>query len=110
MPISTGELHDMSSDTTKSQLKNLGKQLEPVLRKHGVVRASVFGSLARGEADEASDVDVLVVFEDGRSLLDLSALRLDLVEALGREVDVVTPGGLHPKLKDRVLDEQVRIV
>ncbi len=100
----------MSTDATEKQLNQLGEQLEPVLRAHGVVRASVFGSLARGEADQASDVDLLVVFEDGRSLLDLSALRLDLIEALGREVDVITPGGLHPKLKDRILDEQVRIV
>ncbi len=100
----------MSTDATEKQLNQLGEQLEPVLRAHGVLRASVCGSLARGEADQTSDVDLLVVFEDGRSLLDLSALRLDLIEALGREVDVVTPEGLHPKLKDRILEEQVRIV
>ena len=99
---------DMSIDATERQLSQLGEQLEPVLRAHGVVRAPVFGPLARG--DQASDIDLLVVFEDGRSLLDLSALRLDLIESLGREVDVVTPGGLHPKLRDRILGEQVRIV
>lgn len=100
----------MSTDSRQQQLTELGEQLEPVLKAHGVIRASVFGSLARGESDQDSDVDVLVVFEEGRSLLDLSALRLDLIEELGREVDVVPPGGLHPKLKDRILDEQVQIL
>lgn len=66
--------------------------------------------MAGGKAGPDSDVGVLLVFEDGRSLLNLSALRLDLIEELGREVDVVTPAGLHPKLKNRILAEQVRIV
>ena len=75
------------------------------MRRHGVVRASVFGSVARGEATETSDVDFLVEFESGRSLLDLSGLRLDLAGALKRDVDVATPNSLHPRLKDRILSE-----
>ena len=77
------------------------------MRRHGVVRASVFGSVTRGEATETSDVDFLVEFEAGRSLLDLSGLRLDLADALNREVDVATPNSLHPRLRDRILSELV---
>lgn len=80
------------------------------MTRRGVVRAGVFGSFARGEATESSDVDFLVEFEDGRTLLDLAGLRLDLCEALGREVDVATPGSLHPGLRERILREVVSIL
>ena len=80
------------------------------MARRGVVRAGVFGSFARGEATESSDVDFLVEFEDGRTLLDLAGLRLDLREALGREVDVATLGSLHPGLRERILREVVPIL
>ena len=53
---------------------------------------------------------VLVEFEPGRSLLDLSGLRLDLMDVLGRDVDVVTWNGLRPAMRDAVLAEQVQIL
>lgn len=80
------------------------------MRARGVVRAAVFGSVARGEERPGSDVDFLVELEPGRTLLDLSGLRLELMDRLGREVDVVTYRALHPKLRDRILAEQVPIL
>ncbi len=80
------------------------------MSRRGVVRASIFGSVARGEATDTSDVDFLVEFERGRTLVDLAGLRLDLCEALGRDVDVATPGSLHPKLRDRILGELVSVL
>ena len=80
------------------------------MSRRGVVRAGVFGSVARGEATDQSDVDFLVEFEKGRTLLDLSGLRLDLMELLGCEVDVATPGSLHPKLRDRIMGELVPLL
>jgi uncharacterized protein len=68
----------------------------------GVVRAGVFGWYVRGEETAASDIDFLVEFERGRSLVDLSGLRLDLCEALRGGVDVAAPASLQPKLRDRV--------
>lgn len=85
-------------------------EIERVMRSRGVVRAGVFGSVARGDAGPASDFDFLVEFEKGRSLLDLSGLRLDLQEALGRPVDVATPNSLHPRLRDRILSELVPLL
>ena len=80
------------------------------MAKRGVVRAGIFGSVARGESTEASDVDFLVEFEHGRSLIDLAGLRLDLIETLGREVDVATPKSLHPSMREKILNELVTIL
>ncbi len=84
--------------------------LPGVLRSHGVVRASVFGSFARGVERDDSDVDLLVEFEPGRSLLDLVRLRDELHEVLGRDVDVATPASLHPLLRDAIMAERVEIL
>jgi uncharacterized protein len=75
-----------------------------------VVSYGPFGSVARGEATDQSDIDFLVEFEKGRTLLDLSGLRLDLIELLGRDVDVATPRSLHPKLRDRIMGEVVPLL
>lgn len=80
------------------------------MSRRGVVRAGVFGSVARGEATASSDVDFLVEFEHGRTLVDLSGLRLDLREVFGRDVDVATRASLHPKLRDQILRELVPVL
>jgi predicted nucleotidyltransferase len=64
----------------------------------------VFGSVARGDNGENSDVDFLVEFEMGRTLLDLIGLKLDLQDLLGATVDVVTPNSLR-YIRERVLAE-----
>lgn len=91
-------------------VEHLRERVEAAMRRRGVTRASVFGSFARGEATPDSDVDFLVEFEKGRTLLDLSGLRLDLRDALGRDVDVATPSSLHPEMKEQILSEVVRIL
>jgi len=90
--------------------ENLRAQVGEVMRRRGVVRAGVFGSVARGQATAESDVDFLVEFEKGRTLLDLSGLRLELRDALGRDVDVATPSSLHPEMKDEILSDLIRIL
>ena len=61
--------------------------------------------MARGEADEASDIDLLVNLEPGRSLMDLGGLLYDLQILLGTEVDVVTEKGLRTRIREQVLRE-----
>jgi predicted nucleotidyltransferase len=65
----------------------------------------VFGSVARGEATDESDIDLLVDAESGRSLLDVIGLWLDLQELLGRKVDLLTEGGINPHLREKILAE-----
>ena len=88
------------------QIEEIKKTLIDVLRKHGVKKAALFGSIVRGEATEESDIDLLIEFEGRKSLLDLAGLKLDLQELLRRRVDVLTYKSLHPLLKERILSEQ----
>lgn len=90
----------------KRNLKNIVKKIYPVLRRHDVAKAAIFGSFARGENKRSSDLDVLVKFKGRKSLLDLADLKLDLEDVLGRKVDVLTYNALHPLIKQRILDEQ----
>ena len=69
----------------------------------------MFGSVARGDADEQSDIDVLVQMEPGRSLLDLGGLQYDLEQLLGCRVDVVTEQGLKARLREEILSEAVTL-
>lgn len=94
----------------RMSLEEVKQRVIPVLKQHDVVHAAIFGSFARGESEEESDFDSLVEFGSEKSLLDLVALQLELEEALRREVDVLTYRALHPRIKERVLKEQVIIL
>lgn len=89
---------------------DLRKQITPVLRQHDVVHAAIFGSFALGTAQEDSDLDLLVEFQGEKSLLNLAALQLALEDLLGRDVDVLTYRALHPRIREKVLSEQVLIL
>lgn len=75
--------------------------------RHGASRVRVFGSVARGTADAASDVDLLVDLEPGRNLLDLGGLLSDLRQLLAMPVDVITESLLKERIRERVLREAV---
>ena len=70
---------------------------------NGIATLRVFGSVARGDDRADSDVDLLVRFAGRKTLLDLVRVEEEFERALGRKVDLVTEGGLHPRLRDRVL-------
>ena len=78
-----------------------------IAARRGARNVRIFGSLARGEADNDSDIDILVEMEQGRSLLDLAGLWRELNELLGVKVDVVTEKGLRERIRERVLKEAV---
>ena len=80
-----------------------------IAANHGARNVRIFGSVARGDADTASDVDFLVDLEPGRSLLDLGGLQMELEALLGRPVDVVTERGLKTRIRERVLREAVLV-
>jgi len=83
------------------------EEILQVAAKHGARNVRLFGSVARREADEESDIDFLVEMEPGRSLLDHAALWLELQEVLERKVDVVSDRGIKARIRERVLREAV---
>jgi uncharacterized protein len=89
------------------EIKKQKKDILALAAKYGAFDIRIFGSVARGEDDARSDVDFLVELEQGRSLLDLGGLLYDLQNLLGCGVDVITPAGLKPRIRERVLREAV---
>lgn len=77
------------------------------VKQHGVKTICLFGSMAKDEVSETSDVDFLVELEQGRDLFDLGELLVDLQVLLKRKVDLVTKDSLHPRLYSRVVNEAV---
>lgn len=75
--------------------------------RRGITDVRVFGSMARGDANEASDVDLLVTLPAGKSGLALGGLLMDVQDLLGCRVDVLTEPALHPLLRTRVLMELI---
>lgn len=90
---------------TLEQLRDKRELLIALANRCKAENVRVFGSVARGEANEKSDLDLLVHFRDGASLFDLIDLKEEAEKLLGLDVDVVSDGGLSPYLKDRILNE-----
>jgi len=80
-------------------------KLIDMCRQNDVAMVGIFGSHARGEAREQSDIDLLVRFAKRKSLLKVVALERELSEALGRKVDLLTEAAVSPYLRDRIMRE-----
>ena len=81
------------------------KKLIEICRRNDIAMIGVFGSVARGEATKDSDVDLLVKFSKGKSLLTLVRLEREMSTALGRKVDLLTEAAISPYLRDRIKRE-----
>ena len=92
---------------TDSPVKTHREAILAIAARHGARNVRVFGSIARGEGGPESDVDLLVSFEPGRSLLDLIGLKHEVEDLVHRPVDVVTDRALSPYIRDQVLAEAV---
>ena len=91
-------------------IEEIQRKILPILKKYGVTRAGIFGSVVRGEAREESDIDLLVEIESRMSLLDFVGLKLELEEALGKPVDLGEYSEIKPIIKEQILEEEVPIL
>lgn len=92
-------------------IPEIKKKTLPILKRHDVKHASIFGSFARGDAKANSDVDFLIEYQtEDKSLFDLVDLKSELEEKLGRKVDIVTYNSIYWRLRERILMEQVVIL
>jgi uncharacterized protein len=90
-------------------LKDNRQEILRIAAAHGARNIRLFGSVSRGEAGPKSDIDILVGLEPGRSLLDIIAIKQDLEDLLGCEVDVVTEEAVSPYIREQVLKEAVSL-
>jgi predicted nucleotidyltransferase len=93
----------------KTLVENKRQSILDTAARYGAYNIRIFGSVARGDDDENSDVDFLVELEAGRSLLDLGGLLSELQEILGCPVDVITEKGLKKRIREQVLKEVVSL-
>jgi len=80
-----------------------------IANRHGAFNIKIFGSFARGEENENSDIDLLIKLQPGRSLLDLIAIKQDIEDLLGCKVDVVTDAAISPYIREPVMNEAVNL-
>jgi hypothetical protein len=95
--------------TTFDLLRQKRHQILAIATKHGVTSIRVFGSVARQEDSDGSDVDFLVTTGPKTSSWFPAGLVLDLEDLLGRRVEVITENGLNPLIRERVLAEVVAL-
>jgi predicted nucleotidyltransferase len=90
-------------------IEEIKETIVPVLIRHQIIRAGIFGSVAKGEATSKSDIDILVELGNEISLLEFVGIKYELEDLLGRKVDLVEYQAVKPRLKNRILSEEIRI-
>jgi len=91
---------------TLSEIKSI---IEPVFKKHDILKAGIFGSYANENQQSDSDIDILISINSKISLLEFVKIKLELEDLLGKSVDLVEYDSIKPRLRDRILKEEVRV-
>jgi uncharacterized protein len=102
-----GRAENASRKMTRDDLHNRRDEIIAVAKRHGASEVRLFGSVARGDDTEASDVDFIVRFDAGRSLLDHGGLIADLEDLLDVRVDVVSEKGMRERFRNHVMKDVV---
>ena len=95
--------------TRQAILDRLKAEAPSLRAKYGVTSLAVFGSMARGDDREGSDVDVLVTFEGKATFDNFMGLKLDLEDLFGRSVDLLTPNSLRPEMRAKIDREAILV-
>ena len=95
---------------TAEKVNQIKEKAGPILKQYGVVRSSLFGSAARGDDTDKSDIDILVEFRDSVGLFTLAKLRFQLEDALNKKVDVFTYRSVYPRLREYVEKDEVSLL
>lgn len=93
----------------KQELQEKRAEILAIAQQHGAFNVRIFGSVARGEEREDSDIDFLVDMEIDRSLLDRIGLMQDLEDLLGRKVDIATVKGLRDYFRERIMNQAISL-
>lgn len=100
----------MNKKANNKELNEIIERILPILKKHKVLRAGIFGSFARGEQTKNSDVDVLVNISDSVGLLGIISLKHDIEDAVHKKVDIVEYDYIKPAIRSGILADEVKII
>lgn len=89
--------------------ENLKKEIIEILKNNGIKKASIFGSYARGDQTDKSDIDIIIEPYEGMGM-EFFGLHIELEEKLGLKVDLLTYDGLNPHFKDYILKNELKII
>ena len=89
-----------------SYVQQIRQCIIPILKRYGVSKAALFGSIVKNQIQPESDIDILVQIDSDISLLEFVGLKIELEEALNRNVDLVEYETIKPLIRDRILKEQ----
>jgi len=95
--------------STLDRVRENRDEVLAIAKRFGATNIRIFGSAARGDDDDRSDIDFLIDLAPGRSLFDLGGLLVELNALLGIPVDVITEQGLKARIRERVLSEAVSL-
>jgi predicted nucleotidyltransferase len=91
-------------------IEKIKEKILPVLKKHGIKKAAICGSFARGEESEDSDIDILVEVAEDLSLFDFVGIKLEIENIIGREVDLIEYDTIKSAIKESLLEEEIAIL
>ena len=92
------------------EIEKIKRKIVGILRKNKITKAGIFGSYARGKQKKNSDIDILIEPHSKMSLLDISGLKIELEKPLGKKVDLVSYKYIHPYLKKKILESEIKII
>ncbi len=98
-----------NEDVNKSAIEKIKPKIIKILKKNKIEKAGIFGSYVKGEQKKNSDIDIIIEPAKGMGL-GFIGVKLELEDKLGRKIDLVTYKGIHPFLKKRILNEEIRII
>lgn len=91
-------------------INSIKRSVLPILRRHKVRRAAIFGSASRGAMKKDSDIDILVDIRNDISIIEFAGIKVELEGALKRKVDLVEYDTIKPSIREKILKEQVKIL
>ena len=99
----------MADATIGDTIREKREEIISIAGRHGATEVRLIGSVARGEARPDSDVDLLVTWSEGTSLLDQAALKLEFEKLLGRKVDIASDGWVKPAIRESVYRDAIAL-
>ena len=91
------------------KITKIKEKILPILKKNDVIKASIFGSFARGEDKKGSDLDMLVEFNEPKGMFHRIGLKYELEKILGKKVDLLTYNAINPLLKEYIYKDEIKI-